>query len=121
MIDTYQATCRACNASFIVTYGRKNDIIVVEVYSCSFCRNLFSLENTENLKCPRCENNKLIIYNMHKKENINYYQKMFDQGLLNQTQYDNLITYWNTIRNHTCPVCGKQTLRWMVLENVNKI
>ncbi|MEM0467087.1 MAG: hypothetical protein QXX20_05775 [Candidatus Thermoplasmatota archaeon] len=117
MIDTYQAYCIACNASFTVTYGRKTDTIVLEIYSCSFCRNLFSLENTVELKCPNCGNQKLVIYNMHKKENITYYQKMLEEGFLNKDQYLQLTSYWNTIRNHTCPVCGKQTLRWRLHQN----
>jgi predicted RNA-binding Zn-ribbon protein involved in translation (DUF1610 family) len=120
VVNTYQATCLSCNTSFTVNYGKKTDTFIYEIFSCQFCRILFSLDNTTEKKCPQCGNTQLIPYNMHKHENLAYYQKMYEQGILKEEQYRELNTFWKSIRNHTCPVCGKQTLRWSIVQLVTK-
>ncbi len=116
MINEYQASCSSCNASFTVEYGRKTKTESIEVYGCSKCQNLFSLSNLQKLECPKCKNDNLIRYNFHKEENIRYYEKMLEKGLLNKEKYDMLLEYWDKISFNKCPKCGKNSLNWEILE-----
>jgi len=43
--------------------------------------------------CPKCDNKELIHYNLHKEENVRYYKKMLEGGLLPQNKYDFLPEY----------------------------
>jgi len=116
MIDVYQANCSTCNASFKVKYGSITKTQNVEVYGCTNCKILFSLSNLEKLACPECGTDDLLRYNFHKEENISYYEKMLDKGLLTKEKYDMLIEYWEKMECKKCPVCGKNTLNWIILE-----
>lgn len=115
MIDTYRANCSSCNASFAVKYGRKTKTESVEVYGCPGCKILFSLSNLQDFKCPMCGNEEgLIRYNFHKEENIRYYKKMLNQGLLDKEKYDTLVEYWEKMECKKCPMCGNDTLEWKI-------
>lgn len=118
MVRSYKVQCNACNAEFTVEYGSKNKRkIIYETYSCPECQNLFSLSNNENeFKCPDCGNTHLIRYNMNKKENLAYYKKMYDQQLLPQEKYDEIIEFWEKVKSNECPKCGKHDLVWSLLE-----
>ncbi len=116
MINKYRANCSSCNASFTVEYGRKTKTESIEVYGCSKCQNLFSLSNLQEFKCPMCGNDELIRYNFHKEENIRYYKKMLEEGLLNQKKYDMLVDYWKKMECKKCPMCGKDTLEWNIID-----
>ena len=120
MVSKYKSTCKSCNASFIVDYGRSSPTVVYDVYSCPNCKNLFSKSNIDELSCPNCNNKDLIHYNVHKIENIRYYKKMFANGLISQEKYEFLLEYWNKIQNEKCPICGKDALDWEIIEKDKK-
>jgi len=115
MVDKYRAICSSCKVSFIVNYGRETKSIAHEIYSCSSCKNLFSLSQREELECPGCGRKELVRYNFHKAENIRYYKKMFGKGLLPEDKYDLLVDYWDKMVSKRCPVCSKDTLEWHIV------
>ena len=53
---------------------------------------------------------------MHKEENITYYKKMLNQRLLTKDKYEPLVGYWEKMKCCECPVCGKDTLEWRIVE-----
>jgi len=117
MVKTYKAQCNACDESYTVNYGSKNKRkIIYETYSCPQCNNLFSLSNNDNFKCPTCENTNLIRYNMNKEENMAYYKRMYDEQLLPQKKYDEIMEFWETVKSDECPKCGKHELVWSLIE-----
>ena len=117
MVKTYKAKCKACDAEYLLDYGSNNEQkIIYETYSCQKCNNLFSISNNkENLSCPNCGNEKLNRYNMNKKENISYYQKMYEEKLLSIENYKEIISFWKTVKSDECPKCGKHELEWILL------
>jgi DNA-directed RNA polymerase subunit M/transcription elongation factor TFIIS len=120
MLNEYKATCRECNATFNVLYGRKTKTESHEVYSCPDCKNLFSLSNHEELKCPDCgEKKEFLRYNLHKAENIKYYKKMHDKELLSDEKFNTLKSYWDKMYCNQCPKCGKETLEWQIVKTVS--
>lgn len=118
MVKTYKAQCDACNADFTVKYGSKNKRkIIHETYSCPQCNNLFSLSNNDDeFKCPNCGDTNLIRYNMNKEENMDYYKRMYDEQLLPQKKYDEIMDFWETVKSDECPKCGTHNLVWSLLE-----
>ena len=120
MIRTYKVSCSNCHAEYTVEYGSKNKRkILHETFSCPDCHNLFSLSNKDkDFECPNCGNSHLTRYNLHKKENLSYYEKVFNQGMIPKDKYDEITQFWNTVKSDEGPKCGKHTLSWMVLEEV---
>lgn len=114
MIQKIKVNCDSCHATFTVKYGRKTKTISYEVYSCKQCKNLFSLTNQEPYKCPVCEENDLIRYNMNRDDNIAYYDKMLDEELLTDEKHQMLVQYWEKMKSFLCPVCGNKTLHWSI-------
>jgi len=113
MADVYRLSCSHCKEFFEVNYGGDLKKEVYEIFSCSDCKNLFSiLSNDKNRKCPSCGNTDLISYHMNKGKNISYYKKMLNQGLLSQAKYNQLAEYWKNIESKKCPKCGFDTLTW---------
>jgi len=117
MVETYRALCSSCSASYTVKYGSITNALSYEIYSCPYCKNLFSLTNQEPFTCPTCKNRELIRYNFHKEENLVYYEKMFKQNLLSKENYDLLVSYWENTKNNTCPVCNNTTLEWHIISD----
>ena len=113
MLHTYEASCSSCDARFSVKYGRETKTKSYEIYSCPTCKNLFSLSNHESFQCPSCGNkNDLLRYNMNKKENIEYTEKMYDEGLIGEQKKDLLVDYWEEMLSRQCPKCGTNMLEW---------
>ena len=119
MVKTYKAKCKACNAEYLLEYGSNNNRkIIYETFSCQNCKHLFSLSNdNDKFICPSCGNEKLIRYNMNKNENIRYYQKMYEQKILSIEKYEEIISFWKTIKSDECPNCGKHELEWIKLKD----
>ena len=119
MVEIYRTSCNSCKALFEVKYGSKNENIVYEVYSCSKCKNMFSLTNSDKeMCCPKCGTKDLKQYNMNKDKNIRYYKKMMREGLLTAQKYNNLVKYWNNVESSRCPNCDKETLIWRCYEKI---
>jgi DNA-directed RNA polymerase subunit M/transcription elongation factor TFIIS len=118
MVKTYKAQCNACDAEFTVKYGSKNKRkIIFETFSCPQCKNLFSLSNNDKeFSCPTCGNTDLIRYNMNKIENITYYKKMYNEQVLPQEKYEEIIDFWKNVKSDECPKCGKHELVWSLLQ-----
>jgi len=55
---------------------------------------------------------------MNKEENLSYYKKMFEEGTLPKDKYEEITSFWNTVKSDECPKCGKHTLSWIVIENL---
>lgn len=118
MVKKYKAQCKSCDADFTVKYGTKNKRkIIYETYSCPICNNLFSISNqNQNFSCPKCGNDNLIRYNMNKEENMSYYRKMYKENLLPQEKYDEIMSFWDSVKSDECPKCGKHTLSWSLYD-----
>ena len=94
MLIKYKISCSNCNRSFVVDYGSIKKEVSYEIFSCPKCKNLFSLKNTDPAECPGCKNTKLVKYNPHVDENLDFYAKMLKKGLLKKGDYNNLKRYW---------------------------
>jgi predicted RNA-binding Zn-ribbon protein involved in translation (DUF1610 family) len=118
MIKTYKVSCSSCHAEYIVEYGSKNKRkIIYETFSCPDCHNLFSLSNIDDeFKCPNCGKTHLNRYNLHKEENLSYYKKVFEEGMIPKNKYKEITQFWNTVKSDECPKCGKHTLSWTGIE-----
>jgi hypothetical protein len=112
MIKKYMIKCRLCKNIFKVNYGTVSKEISYEIYSCNYCKNIFSLRNTERLECPKCKNKNLLIYNPHKKENLLFYDNMYQKNVLNKGDYNILKNFWEKMGDMRCPACGKDSLVW---------
>ncbi len=114
MVRRYKAHCNACSQEFTVKYGSKNKRkIIYETYSCPQCNNLFSISNTDHqFCCPECGNTNLIRYNMNKEKNIAYYKRMYEEHLLPEDKFNEIIGFWETVKSDECPKCGKHELTW---------
>jgi len=113
MIVGYDIKCKSCDLDYSVKYGTVSKENSFEVFSCSKCKNFFSLENEQGMKCPDCSGEDIIRYNPNKKENLSYYEKMKKQGKLKDEDYNSLKEYWDTIKDLECPKCGKKELEWI--------
>ncbi|MFP4112047.1 MAG: hypothetical protein ACLFPQ_00190 [Candidatus Woesearchaeota archaeon] len=112
----YRITCKSCKKKYDVDYGSIKKEVSYEVFSCSKCRNLFSLKNTDPALCPECRNKDLKKYNPHVDENLDFYAKMLKKGLLKKKDFDSLKKYWKSISAEKCPDCGKDTLEWVEIK-----
>lgn len=113
MVDKYRTSCTKCKLLYELEYGRKNNNLIIEIFSCPSCKNLFSLpSNGKEIKCPQCGNKKLDSYNMQKEKNLLYYNKMLKNKILSQSKYNTLVSYWEKIKSKQCPKCGEDTLIW---------
>lgn len=111
MITNYKVICR-CGFKAKVKYGREGKNKVCEVFSCSKCKNLFTLAFNDKLKCKKCGNTKLISYNPNKEENLAYYKRMFKDKMLVKSKLKELEKFWKNIRDNECPKCNKKKLVW---------
>lgn len=116
MIRTYKAKCQACNVEYHLDYGSKNKRkIIYETFSCPSCNHLFSLSNNKKLACPNCGNEDLYRYNLNKNQNISYYRKMYEKKLLSIDKYQEIVSFWKTVKCDECPKCGRNELEWIPL------
>ncbi|MBN1502356.1 hypothetical protein JW930_02330 [Candidatus Woesearchaeota archaeon] len=112
MLKKYHIRCASCNVSFSVQYGTVEKEICYEIFSCPICKNLFSLTNREKAVCLKCNNTMLKRYNPNKKKNLEFFNKMHEEGLLTSYDHEELKRFWVTILDNECPCCGQYTLVW---------
>ena len=111
MIINYEVKC-SCGFFAQVKYGKVGKDEIYEIFSCPECKNLFSLEAKEKIKCKTCKNTRLIPYNPNKKENLRYYQDMSEGNMLIESKLKELKTFWDKISDDACPKCKKNQLIW---------
>ena len=110
MITEYNVLC-PCGFKANVEQGRERKNQIFEVFSCTLCKNLFSVSLEDDVICKKCGNTHLVVYNPNKKENLAFFKKMAAQ--LTKDKLDELQNYWKTINDCKCPKCGEDTLNWV--------
>lgn len=111
MITRYRVVC-SCGFEARVKYGKSDQKNVFEVFSCRECKNIFSLFSDDERVCA-CGNKSLIQYSPNKKDNLNFYKNMASKNKLSKDQLEELENFWNKIKDHECPRCGKYSLKWI--------